>query len=337
MFEKQIEYLKLVQDRIPEHLNAVETLSTVLGIGNDSTYRRLRGETALTYEEAFKLADNFGLSLDSVGIDVLKRVDFDAGAPIEGIKDYEAYSKRIMDRMLRFENESQKAHMFYFALDFPLFYIYQYPALARLKSYYWGKSILGLPEMSSISFEEFKLSKDRQEKDLEVMRSYARIPSTEIWTNSSFVATLKQLQYCWQTGVISRKEDALTILNELEDLLGVMRLQSDTGKKLNPLSGEPTGAEFNWYISELSVGNNAVHIRTHTDSHTFLSFNTFNFIETSNSAFNKQTKNWLDNFLKRSLLVGPCAIGQRDEYIKKLTGQIDSIRRVILSEEETLL
>ena len=155
MFSKQVEFLKLIQQRIPEHINAVETLSVVLGIGNDSTYRRLRGETALTYEEAFKLADHFGLSLDSAGIDALKRVDFDAGIPINNLEDYQAHSNRIMDRMLRFENYGENAHMYYFALDFPLFYIYNSPSLLKLKSYVWGRSILGLPEMASITFDEF--------------------------------------------------------------------------------------------------------------------------------------------------------------------------------------
>lgn len=337
MFSKQVEFLKLIQQRIPEHINAVETLSVVLGIGNDSTYRRLRGETALTYEEAFKLADHFGLSLDSAGIDALKRVDFDAGIPINNLEDYQAHSNRIMDRMLRFENYGENAHMYYFALDFPLFYIYNSPSLLKLKSYVWGRNILGLPEMAAVTFDEFIIPEEKLKKDLEVIRSYSRIPSTEIWTNSSYVATLKQLQYCWETGMINKEKDALDILNELEDILEIMRVQSDYGKKINPVTKEPSGARFNWYISDLSVGNNAVHITGQNNSHTFLSFNTFNFIETSNAAFNLQTKNWLDNFLKRSELVGAVGQGKRDRYLKKLTDQIESIRSTIVRKEETLL
>jgi hypothetical protein len=227
--------------------------------------------------------------------------------------------------------------MYYFALDFPLFYIYQYPSLLRLKSFYWGKTILGLTEMADLTYKDYEISEERNKRDLDIMRSYSQIPSSEIWTNTSYVATLKQLQYCWETGMIKKQKDALNILKELEELLEVMRIQSDTGKKINPMTGKPTDANFHWYISDLSVGNNAVHIESGNNSHTFLSFNTFNFIETSNVAFNKQTKTWLDNFLKRSILVGPSAIGKRDQYLNKLRGQIDSIRRVILSEEETLL
>ena len=81
-YPKQVEFLKFVQTRIPDHLNVVDTLGELLGIGADSTYRRLRGETALSFEEAQLISSYFGISMDAVGIDALNRVDFDAGHPI---------------------------------------------------------------------------------------------------------------------------------------------------------------------------------------------------------------------------------------------------------------
>ena len=77
-YPKQVEFLKLVQRRIPAHLNPVDTLGELLQIGNDSTYRRLRGETALSFEEAQKISQAFGVSMDSATINNLSRVDFDA-------------------------------------------------------------------------------------------------------------------------------------------------------------------------------------------------------------------------------------------------------------------
>ncbi len=43
-YPKQVEFLKLVQARIPDHINVVDTLGELLGIGSDSTYRRLHAE-----------------------------------------------------------------------------------------------------------------------------------------------------------------------------------------------------------------------------------------------------------------------------------------------------
>jgi hypothetical protein len=137
--------------------------------------------------------------------------------------------------------------------------------------------------------------------------------------------------------MIHEIEDALAILDEMEQLLEVMIVQSDAGKKLNPLTGKPTGAEFKWYITDLSVGNNAVYMEKSSISHTFLSFNTFNFIETTNAAFNRQTDRWLRQLLRKSTLVSPTAIGVRDAYVNKLKKQVDSIRQVILRQEDTLL
>lgn len=336
-FPHQVAFLKLALEAIPTHLNAVDRLGELLDVGSDSVYRRVRGETALSFEEALKISKTFGISLDVAGMDSLHRVDFDAGSPIETAEDYAQYSQRVVERMLRIENSSGDLHMFYLSQDFPLFYIYLFPNLTRMKSYYWGRSILALPEFRELPYAQFVIPEHRQKIGLEVVRSYSHIATSEVWTNSCFLGTLKQLQYCWDTGMIHEIEDALAILDEMEQLLEVMIVQSDAGKKLNPLTGKPTGAEFKWYITDLSVGNNAVYMEKSSISHTFLSFNTFNFIETTNAAFNRQTDRWLRQLLRKSTLVSPTAIGVRDAYINKLKKQVDSIRQVILRQEDTLL
>ena len=336
-YPKQVEFLKLVQRRIPAHLNPVDTLGELLQIGSDSTYRRLRGETALSFEEAQKISQTFGISMDSASIDNLHRVDFDAGTPILSAQDYAGYAQRLVDRMLQFPLDSQEVHMYYLAQDFPLFYIYRFPAMARLKSYYWGRSILGLPEFSQMPYSAFRIPEERLKMGSEVVRAYAAMPSSEVWTNSSYLSTLKQLQYCWETGIIQDVNDALAILKEMEELLDLMLVQSEAGQKCNLLTGQPTGGPFQWYITDLSVGNNAVYVDTPGGRHSFLSFNTFNFIETTHPGFNAQTDLWLKQLLKKSTLVTAGSQAIRDTYVHKLRRQIHSIRDVIVHQEDTLL
>ena len=336
-YPKQVEFLRLVQQRIPDHLNVVDTLGELLGIGTDSTYRRLRGETALSFEEAHVISSHFGVSMDAAGIDALNRVDFDAGQPIETAADYAKYSQRLVSRMLQIESGTKTSHMYYLAQDFPLFYIYLFPAITRLKSYYWGRSILALPEFQNVAFGQFQIPKERQEAGMEVVRSYSKLHSSEVWTSRSFLATLKQIQYCWDTGMISNEQDALDILKEMDELVEVIRAQSQAGQKLNPLTGQATGAPYHFYITELSVGNNAVFLDKGETKHTFLSFNTFNFIETTNRAFNRQTENWIQELIRKSTKIEPGATSVRDQYLAKLKRQVDAIRQAILHKEDTLL
>lgn len=336
-YPKQVEFLQFVQNRIPHHLNLVDSLGALLGIGSDSIYRRLRGETALSFEEAQLIASHFGVSLDAIGIDALNRVDFDAGHPIESAADYAHYSQRLVSRMLQIEQGNKPSHMFYLAQDFPLFYIYLFPQITRLKSYYWGRSILALPEFQHVSFGQYTIPKERSEVGLGVIRSYSHLDSSEVWTSQSFLGTLKQIQYCWDTGLISELAEALAILKEMDDLVEVIRTQSEAGKKLNPLTRQATGAAFHLFITELNVGNNAVFLDRGDTKHTFLSFNTFNFIETTNRAFNRQTEKWIHQLVRKSSKIEPGATSVRDQYLAKLHRQVDAIRQAIRYNEESLL
>ena len=336
-YPKQVEFLKFVQTSIHDHLNVVDTLGELLGIGADSTYRRLRVETGLSFEEAQLISSYFGISMDAVGIDALNRVDFDAGHPIETAADYAKYSQRLVARMLQIESGRQQSHMYYLAQDFPLFYIYLFPQITRLKSYYWGRSILALPEFRNVTFGQFSIPKERFEAGLEVVRRYAQLDSSEVWTSRSFLATLKQIQYCWDTGLITELSEALAILKEMDELIEVIRIQSTAGQKINPLTHQPTGAPFHFYITEHSVGNNAVFLDRWETKHTFLSFNTFNFIETTNRAFNRQTENWIQELIRKSTKIEPGATSVRDQYLAKLKRQVDTIRQAIRNQEDTLL
>lgn len=333
----QVAFLKLVQARIPKHINSVDALSELLGVGVDSVYRRLRGETALTFEEALLVSQTYGVTLDQSQLDSTARVDFDAGPPIRSAADYALYSQRVVSRMLQLESNLDSQHMYYMAQDFPLFYIYLFPRMMRLKSYYWGRSILGLPEFQNLPYEAFHLPEDRQKLGDQVFRAYAHIPSTEVWTQSCYIATLKQLQYCCDTGIIQDMQEVQAILDELLSLLELMRKQSDSGRKFNPVSGEYTGAAFTWYVTELSVGNNSVFVERPGAKHSFLSYNTFNFIETTHEAFNSQTQAWLKELLKKSTLVTSASQAIRDAYLHKLARQTESIRRAIMEREDSLL
>ena len=62
----QAKFFQLVKERIDPHLSFVDELAELLELSNDSAYRRIRGETSLTFEELAKLSRHFGVSLDAL-------------------------------------------------------------------------------------------------------------------------------------------------------------------------------------------------------------------------------------------------------------------------------
>jgi len=333
----QVQFLEHARSRLPQRIQWAEELSELLNIGIDSAYRRIRGETALTFNEAVVVSRKYDISLDYLFKEGNERVEFDAGHPIRTLADYADYTKRVVDRMLDLEKHREDLHMYYAAMDFPLFYVYQLPEMARMKTYFWARTIIGIPEFQGFSLDDFQLPPEREAARQVVSQAYAGIPGTEIWTPMCFYGTLKQIQFLWDTGLIKSRDVALGLLAELDTLADRLWAQAEAGRKWVPAKNAAVGAPFRLFLSELSLGNNGVVLEHPSGPRTFLSYNTFNFIETSQPAFAETTMAWIQQVCSRSTEMSSVAKAERDRYIAKLKRQVESIRQYLVNDQETLL
>lgn len=64
--ELQKRFFNQLKSRLPQHMSMVDEIAELLNISNDSSYRRIRGEKAITLEEIQKLCNHFKLSLDQL-------------------------------------------------------------------------------------------------------------------------------------------------------------------------------------------------------------------------------------------------------------------------------
>ena len=96
----QVLFLEHARSRLPQRIQWAEELAELLNIGIDSAYRRIRGETALTFNEAVVVSRKYDISLDYLFKEGNERVEFDAGHTIRTLADYAEYTKRVVDRML---------------------------------------------------------------------------------------------------------------------------------------------------------------------------------------------------------------------------------------------
>ena len=61
----QISFLEKVKEQIPSSISLVNELAELLNVSVDSAYRRLRGDTDLSFEEAILISNKYNVSLDS--------------------------------------------------------------------------------------------------------------------------------------------------------------------------------------------------------------------------------------------------------------------------------
>ncbi|RPI43230.1 MAG: helix-turn-helix domain-containing protein [Bacteroidetes bacterium] len=62
----QLQIFRRIRDQLPGHVSLVDEVADILGVSNDSAYRRIRGEKALSIQEVSKLAETFRISLDDL-------------------------------------------------------------------------------------------------------------------------------------------------------------------------------------------------------------------------------------------------------------------------------
>ena len=72
----QMQLFQKIRDQIPGHVSLVEEIAELLEISNDSAYRRIRGEKALSLHEVKKLCQRFNFSIDDLAGSSIETVTF---------------------------------------------------------------------------------------------------------------------------------------------------------------------------------------------------------------------------------------------------------------------
>jgi hypothetical protein len=325
----QINFVAHLKKAIPATLNMADEVSELLKISADSAYRRLRGETDFSLEEMVLLAHNYNLSLDSVLLNSSKMVSFrmnELSAQISGFADYLS----VLHSDLKWIKQWPSARITYAAEDLPVFYHFFFPQLARFKMVYWNKSILGNNELNSAFVEDVNIPDSWRAEVPRIIETFSQMPSVEIWHEDTLKSTLKQIEYYAQVGYFRQKETLEILIEELSSLMKMVRIQADNGRKYQPYTQQLLETPFELYASQVMIGNNCVLLNSSAQNATYISYNTFNFIQTKNETFNKQTIEWTKNLLSKSNRISEVSEVGRAQYFNQLMQQIEDLRQRLL-------
>jgi len=62
----QVRFFQHLKSLLPPHMAMVDEVAELLGISNDSPYRRIRGGKTIDLEETYKLCNHFKISMDQL-------------------------------------------------------------------------------------------------------------------------------------------------------------------------------------------------------------------------------------------------------------------------------
>ncbi len=322
--EQQKRFLEKIKYLLPSNISFVDALEEILQISPDSIYRRIRGETSLTFDELLKLCNHFKLSFDSLIESDSSAVTFYYSSITPDVESFKDYLRSILEDLLLL-NKSGNGNVIYIADDIPIFHLFVYPELASFKMYYWMRSVLNVPEYQNQKYSLENCDSEILEIGEKILDAYAYIPSKEIWTEFTVNSLRKQIEYYSEAGFFEKSSDAVLICDQASELI---RHISDMADKSTKLPGSKN-KNFTLYYSEIEIGNNCILVTVNQMKKVYLSYNTFNKMATGNENFCDETNSWINYLIAKSNLISGVSEKQRLQFVNKILEKLESTRKKV--------
>lgn len=308
----QVLFFQHIKSIQPPHISFVDEVAGLLDISNDSAYRRIRGEKAISLEEMQKLANHFKISIDQFLHIKSDSYIFTGDLTASGEYRFEKWMKNVLQQVTMINSFSNK-HLHYLAKDIPIMDQFMAPELLAFKSFLWRRSILNYEDMRGMKFSLSEVTSEHLELGKKIEELYVQIPTTEIWNLESINSTIRQIEFYREANMFETEEDVTKVYASLLKLINHLEMQAELGLKFK-IGEEPAagGASYNLLWNDLVLGDNTIHVELDGRRITFLNHSVINFVATSDERFNAYMFETMQNLEKRSAQLSK--VGEKDRY-----------------------
>ncbi|MFI5203956.1 MAG: hypothetical protein ACHQF2_05615, partial [Flavobacteriales bacterium] len=229
-YPAQATFMEFLRKAAPAHISLVDEISELLDISTDGAYRRMRAETALSFDEWMILSKHFNIPPPSFSMGETNKAMF-AYQPMGSSMDkFEKYLQRILKNLKTVQQFP--GHRLTFAAEHvPLFQYFDHKHLTAFKFYYWNYSILGAEELKGKKFDPQSLTETMYQTGQEIFDTYCNINAREIWTEDTITGVLRQIEFFWDSDRFVKADDALLVCEELKKVVANVESFAQVGKK----------------------------------------------------------------------------------------------------------
>lgn len=291
-------FFESIRQRLPGHISLADELAEVLGISNDSAYRRLRGDKKLSVEEMRVLSRKYLVSIDSLFGQSNADVMFHPFV-MKGNDGFEEWLKlRILE--VQKVKESMVSEVIMVARDLPVYYYFSFPELAAFKIYFWKKMLLHYPDYHDKKFNINEMPEEIIALGYQLLSMYNRIPTVEIWCQETFTRIMQQIEFSRMSGFFMHKNDATLLFEKLEMLIKHIQYQVEQGCKfhLGYQVAEDEDENFKVYFNKVLLIDNTLFVQRDGMKTIFMTHNSLDILLTTNHAFCSQVEHALKIIIK---------------------------------------
>jgi len=323
MKEKKDIYSRLIEtikNHIPNDENIISRLEGILHIGQQSIYRRLRGEIPFTFEEVMKIALNLSFSLDEIigkhhhkGTFVDMELLLKEGLDI--IDLYNDFTAKTVGQMQEVANGSDSL-LISARNKIPISLILRYENLTRFR--YLKVRHLQDPGSFNLQFSEVTFDLKNKILMKQYMNNYRRINNIElIIDNNTLLSMIKEITYFYKRKLIT-ESDLLVLKAELFELIDYLaRIMAD-GKN-------DIGTRITCYLSTFNIEINYSYLQFNNQKKVKLWAYAEMPMTITDPKICDIQKEWLDSLKKYSTLITGSNEIQRIQYLDRQREYIENI------------
>lgn len=328
----QMAFVQKLKELAPANASLADEIAELLTVSTDSAYRRLRGETSISLDEAVSICNHFKVPFSAFTESLAGLVTFrykQLDDDMESMYNYLHGLEHTLD-MLMLANEKK---IVYGMVDIPILHQLGFREIGCFKMFYWMKALMGVKSLEGQKFSPNLIPADMQKLGVNVLNKYRKVPSVEIWSDDLLFPTLKQIEYSWDSGWFESAESAIAVCEDMREMLRNALHMAELGSKLPQEIQNESTQNYQVYFSELLIGNNTIMAWADNLRAVYLSHHTFNNINTTNEQFCDETAAWLEKHIKKATLISGTAEKQRVKFFNQLERTIDRTIAKIKADE----
>ena len=293
-YSNQERFFKRLARRFEKKGDMVAGVGKALHLGRDAVYRRLRGETILSTDELYLLAEHFSIKLqpDRKGP---AQVSYPTAVfqPENEVDFYRGFADQC-EWALKLPGLSVD----YATPELPIYFELFASTLLSFKTYVYGLTAWNFEKWRKVSFRPELINPEVLEMAKPLRDALFNIPGRELWSVRILDTTLRQIEHAVDIGRLPDYEQVKKMYEELDAVIDHMEDMTHRGKRFAPgTTPTATSPDLFVYHNEMTNTNHVTMVKSDTISFFFSNIVTPNYVHTSDPTVNQQTSLWFDNMV----------------------------------------
>lgn len=310
--------INILRNNTSSKENTIDLLRSIIPIGKEAAYRRLRGKIPFTLDEAVAICKALNISLDLlIGTKQEDTYAFHLNAIFakDPIPEYIRMLYSILDGVKYILGKEEDSCSYRAYRSLPSEFLYKYESLSKVYIYvlFYQLYIFATPE--GVSAERIPEDVFTTQKELsEIMQE---IDSVLIVDKGMFIEYIEIVKYFKELGILS-EQDGIQIKQDLHSMLTDMERCAVTGIT-------PRGKKMDIYVSGISFDCTYTYIECGDYSACSVGTYCLDHLTCQTPIITQNHKLWIKSLIRFSTLISVSGELQRSEFFNKQRKYIDTL------------